>query len=57
MANENGKKSIDVEKAKKMAKSPKGKIGAIVSVVIILAAIGVFFFVWNDKRRKKVIAK
>ena len=41
MSQENEKKPINVEKAKEIAKSPKGKIAAVASVVVILAVIGV----------------
>ena len=47
MEQENAKKAIDVEKAKEMAKSPKGKIGAVISVVVILAIIGILTYIFT----------
>ena len=49
MSEEKTKKPIDVEKAKEVAKSPKGKIGAVVSIVVILALIGTIVFFFNGK--------
>ena len=47
MSQENEKKPINVEKAKEIAKSPKGKIAAVASVVVILAVIGVLVFLFT----------
>ena len=46
MSQENEKKPINVEKAKEIAKSPKGKIAAIASVVGIFAVIAVPVFLF-----------
>ena len=47
MSQEKTKNPIDVEKAKEVAKSPKGKIGAVISVVVILAVVGTLAFLFN----------